>query len=91
MTETPGVWTVSVHFCNRHPAELRRFVRETGGAVQVLDTSEAEVREYWLTATPPLWAEPVADRPEVIGAALHEERSAARKAAWQRRREEVPA
>ena len=89
-TETPPIWVVGVNYCNRHPAEVRKFA-DDGGAVQIIDESEAEVREYWLTTTPPPWAEQVADGREVIGAALHRERSAARRAAWRRRREEVPA
>ncbi len=90
-TETPGVWTVSANYANRHPAEVREFAREHG-AVRIIETRSAEIAGvFWLTAAPPPWGEiAVPDDRAVIEAALHRDRSAARKAAWARR-DEVPA
>jgi hypothetical protein len=79
------VWTVSADFHARHPAEVRRFARD-GGAVRIVHTSHAEVEITWQSADPPAWAELAMpdDRAE-IEQAMHRERSAARRAAWQRR------
>ena len=80
------MWTVGANYANRHPAELRRFCREEGGVVRIVETSHAKIDVYWLTTDAPSWAAAaVPGGHEEIEAFLHAERSAARREAWKRR------